>query len=216
MKLRLIGDVHGKYEQYFNLIHNCERSVQVGDMGFDYSPLNSIDPFQHRFIPGNHENYNTIKECPHSLGDYGLLEFNGIKIGFIRGAWSIDWKCRTEGLDWFKEEELSYNKLANAIDLLEIIKPDIMITHTCPEMVKLDLLKTVPTLSGGQNFNTLTENALQALYNKVKPKLWVFGHWHNWYLKYFEYDNKKTKFICIPELHYIDLDLDNKESYGIL
>jgi hypothetical protein len=35
-----------------------------------------------------------------------------------------------------------------------------------------------------------------------KPKLWIFGHWH----VPFDEVIAGTRFICLPELAYIDID----------
>lgn len=36
------------------------------------------------------------------------------------------------------------------------------------------------------------------------PKLWVFGHWH----VPFDYESNGTRFICLPELATLDVDLE--------
>ena len=61
--LRLIGDIHGKYDHYLNLVKDCQYTLQVGDLGFDYEPIFHLDPEKHRFIGGNHDNY-TLKYRP--------------------------------------------------------------------------------------------------------------------------------------------------------
>jgi len=42
-KITFIGDVHGRIPEYLDLIKDCEYSIQLGDMGFDYSLLKNID-----------------------------------------------------------------------------------------------------------------------------------------------------------------------------
>ena len=39
MKVRIIGDVHGKYEEYLLLLSAADYSVQIGDMGFSYNQI---------------------------------------------------------------------------------------------------------------------------------------------------------------------------------
>jgi len=57
--LRLVGDIHGRYETYFKLIESIPYSLQLGDMGFNYAPLvESVDPERHKFVPGNHDGYH--------------------------------------------------------------------------------------------------------------------------------------------------------------
>ena len=38
-KIRFIGDVHQRYEGYFPLLWDVEYSIQVGDLGLDYTYL---------------------------------------------------------------------------------------------------------------------------------------------------------------------------------
>lgn len=62
--LMIVGDVHGHYEDYLETIRLANYSLQLGDLGFDYTPLirsGEWDPEKHKFLPGNHDNY-TIKE----------------------------------------------------------------------------------------------------------------------------------------------------------
>ena len=70
--LRIIGDVHGKYEPYHRLLRKTKFTIQVGDFGFDYSTLTTVDSKHHRILGGNHDNYDKIEKCPHYLGDYGV------------------------------------------------------------------------------------------------------------------------------------------------
>ena len=59
----LIGDLHGKYKRYHEIIREKDRhpyTIQLGDFGFDYRTLDNVDPKNHVFIGGNHENYDKI------------------------------------------------------------------------------------------------------------------------------------------------------------
>ncbi len=59
--LRIIGDVHGYIKaddkkngrSYLHLIKNAAHSLQIGDMGFDYSPLKRVDATKHRILAAN-------------------------------------------------------------------------------------------------------------------------------------------------------------------
>jgi len=55
--IRIFGDVHGNIEDYVLCTKQAPSSVQLGDMGFDYSSLNELDPRFHVFVGGNHDNY---------------------------------------------------------------------------------------------------------------------------------------------------------------
>ena len=39
-----IGDVHGKWDEYFNLISKMDQSIQVGDFGFGFNPPTDWHP----------------------------------------------------------------------------------------------------------------------------------------------------------------------------
>lgn len=181
--MRFIGDVHGNIDQYLKLL-DCKESVQVGDMGFDYSLIPASS--DHKFIMGNHDNY----EAGHinCLGDYGLHK----DIFFVRGAFSVDKHCRREGIDWFSQEELSYRKMCEAIVWFEKIKPEYVVSHDCPQFLANNLW-------GYES--SATRKMLGAMYEIHQPKVWVFGHHH----KSIDQVVGKTRFICLPELHYIDL-----------
>jgi hypothetical protein len=73
--LRIIGDVHGYYQEYYKVVSMMPYSFQLGDMGMDYTELNEaeLDPFRHVFISGNHDDY-TLGERPDlSVDDPSIL-----------------------------------------------------------------------------------------------------------------------------------------------
>ena len=119
--IRVLSDVHCKYDEYLNIIKKCDYSIQLGDLGFDYSVLNNVDSKLHKVIPGNHESYDKIFDCPHTLGDFGQRTLNGIDFFFVRGSVSIDCLPRvkhyilTGEKTWWYEEELSNEELNNYI-----------------------------------------------------------------------------------------------------
>jgi len=203
--ITLIGDVHGKYDRYHKIIRQTERhpySVQVGDFGFDYTTLKNVDPKNHVFIGGNHDQYDIINDVPNYLGDYGYVNnFNGIDFFFFRGAYSIDRQYRTIGIDWWEQEQLKMEDFIKARELYRDIKPNIMITHDCPQEIVLQMLRP-----GDRVFENHTSWALQELFNIHQPKMWFFGHWH----KSRQIQHGNTKFICLNELETYTL---TKDSY---
>lgn len=177
----IIGDVHGKFDNYLELTKLAESSIQIGDMGFNYSPLAELS-LNHRFIKGNHDNYEISD--PHDLGDFGIHE----GIFYIRGAASIDRMRRIEGKDWFADEQLSYARLQEVINLFESTKPKIVISHDCPQ--------SMASLLCGIQDTTLTRLALQTCFGLHQPELWIFGHHH----RHVEDTFWGTKFVCLGEL----------------
>jgi len=185
--LLIIGDVHGNINSYWKIVSQINNlSIQVGDFGFKKSHewhLKNIDFSQHKINFGNHDDYTFLHE-PHSLNNFYI----GNEYMTVRGAQSIDKFRRIEGLDWWKNEELNYNEMQNAIDHYIHNKPKLMITHDCPLIVKQHLF--------GMTDKTITSKGLQMMFENHQPDLWVFGHYH---------ESKDvvlngTRFVCLAEL----------------
>lgn len=222
--LRIIGDVHGDYNPYLKLLENCDNSVQVGDLGFNYQYLEyKLRWGNDWFFAGNHDNYDNgsdqfWQKQDFALGNFGLHYISDWKpIFYIRGAWSIDQQYRTHGVDWWPEEQLSYEQLSKAIQQYKVAKPDIVLSHDCP----LEIIKNVTNPDFVRQFGftesvitTRTSQALQQMFDIHKPKLWVFGHYH----KAWRGVVHGTQFICVDMLRdprtagyklsdsYVDLD----------
>lgn len=216
--LILIGDTHGKYDQYVSLIKNHKYSLQIGDFGFrkEYLRLlgdKNVDPTKHKILGGNHDDYSCIKEnnIPHMLGDFGVYKIDGLpfdgKIFFARGAYSIDKAYRRQGVSWWPEEELTIEQGHRALDLYEKEKPQIVITHEAPKSL-IDLgIVGLPEIK----IETRTGTLLQSMLEIHRPLLWIHGHHHCLV------DNiiKNTRFICLPELGFCEIKLNAKNDEGI-
>jgi hypothetical protein len=188
--ITIIGDVHGKYDKYLDIISKHDHTIQLGDFGFDYKTLLNVDADNHIIIPGNHDNYDTMCQYPHFMGDYGFTIFHGLEFFFYRGAYSIDWQYRVIGISWWEDEEVNIEEFMRAKNLYRQIKPDLVITHDCPDFL-------VPQYIGnGRVYQNITNWALGELYNIHQPKLWIHGHYHQ--SKTIMYG--KTKFVCLNEL----------------
>jgi len=190
LPLLIIGDVHGKINNYWKILKSSgeyHSSIQLGDLGFKKEHqwhIDNIDCTKHRINFGNHDDY-TYLNAAHSLGDWSVSK-NGIMT--VRGADSIDKYRRIEGLDWWPNEELNYDQMKHAIDTYILTKPKIMITHNCPREVSNDLF--------GIMEKSITTNGLQAMLEYHQPDLWVFGHHH----KSKNEVINGTRFICLAEL----------------
>jgi predicted phosphodiesterase len=236
-KITFIGDVHGRIPEYLEIIKGCEYSIQLGDMGLDYSLIRNIDPERHQFVPGNHDNYRDLSfrfyfrdwEVPlcagseyglHDKRGYGTKQFAGMFVTYIRGGYSIDRHLRTPGVDWFDEEELSYtmlHSLPTFFNLAMIRGPrftQLVVSHECPAF----LVSDYPYLRQGDIWEysskpyqpSRTAQALEKAWKDtdVKPKVWVFGHHHVAMDEIID----GTRFICVPELGTVELEFkSNKE-----
>lgn len=196
MSLTLIGDVHGKYDRYVNMARKRDFTLQIGDLGFKYDCLKNLDSERHKIVAGNHDNYDIIAEWPHYLGDYGMASLGGVDFFFYRGAYSIDRQYRTVGISWWEAEQLKIEDFMKARDLYREAKPDIVVTHDCPESVGHMLLDP-----GSHVYQNTTSWALEELFRIHRPKTWIFGHWHV---------SRKiplgsTEFICLDELESLEI-----------
>jgi Icc-related predicted phosphoesterase len=193
--INFIGDLHGHYSWYHKFIRKLpdnEYSFQIGDFGFSYNSITCFPVHKHVMLPGNHDNYDIIKWCNNALKLYGLWN----TIFYVRGAWSIDRKYRTQGIDWWSEEELDIDTLNSAIDYYKKIKPEYMVTHEAP----LSLVDQLVDPSFAKDFGysetaikTKTNQALQTMFEIHQPKVWIFGHYH--VARRIQVEN--TQFICL-------------------
>lgn len=209
-----IGDVHGKYGPYKRIIKNCSNSIQVGDMGvgflrktgymagesFENPPHYRMQPGGHRFIRGNHDNPSTCRRHSQWIPD-GTIEGD---VMFVGGAVSVDKAWRTEGYDWWADEELSTPELYAIVDKYIEARPRVMVTHDCPE----DFATTMCAMSGRQklDFPSRSRQAFQSMWSAHSPELWIFGHWH------FSFDQvaNGTRFVCLAELEAREFDVGLK------
>ena len=202
-----IGDVHGCFYKYEQLTKNkkIDCSIQLGDMGIGFPTtmkalsigkyLYGVKTFapnkgkNHKFIRGNHDDPELCEKHPQYLGDFGYLE-NGIF--FVSGGISIDKHMRTEWIDWWRNEELSFTKQKQVIELYKKCKPSIVISHECPTEIKSDMInyRYLKTKIASQ-----TEKLLQSLLDIHRPDYWIFGHYHMKRIRKI----KGTNFIALDE-----------------
>jgi len=161
MSIVVVGDVHGKYDLYHKITREFSHTVQLGDFGFKYEILSGVDPNNHKIIGGNHENYDTIVDIPHYLGDFGFTSLNGVEFFYYRGAYSIDRQYRTLGIDWWPNEQVDVDGFMKARTLYREIRPRIVITHDCPESIASYYLKP-----GGLVYQNQTGYFLQEFFHR--------------------------------------------------
>lgn len=196
INFRLIGDVHGKYEQYHRLLRKTRYTVQVGDFGFKYETLIGVDEARHRILAGNHDNYDETGRWTHFLGDYGVHHIMGFgDIFFIRGGLSIDRHIRTEGVDWWYNEELSMAECYAALTEYQRTKPNFVVSHECPQSI-------IPHVTASSLLiPSRTNQLLEQLFSIHQPDRWVFGHYHTSWNKVIN----GTQFTCLDELECLDI-----------
>jgi hypothetical protein len=201
MKLTIIGDVHEKVHQYKKIIDKSKFSICVGDFGFEPEwgwLAKSVDCLRHKVLMGNHDYYPVLNTHLASIAGSLVLGHYSDDIFCVRGADSIDKHLRIEGLDWFANEELSYQEGLELFDYYIDSKPRIVISHDCPQSVMNHFWKY--SWSFGKSN---TRNLLEAMFNEHQPEFWFFGHHRE---SKDELING-TRFICLYELETFELEL---------
>lgn len=208
--LRIIGDVHGKFGRYRELIRDVPFSIQAGDMGVGFRalrggeiktlanpPFDAMTEGRHLFIRGNHDNPSVCQQHAYWIRDGSTVD----GIYCLGGAVSIDRAWRTEGLDWWPDEECSYADLQDMIDDYAAIKPEVVITHDCPASVANEILAAfnMRKIEDG----SVTRQALEQMLSVHQPRAWYFGHWH----VSLSFVRGRTTFRCLNELEYVDVEL---------
>lgn len=214
MKIIICGDIHGEWRPLNKLINQKKPDIilQCGDFGwwpkFHNTPTinryknTSWDQYGIKnkdckiyFCDGNHEDHWDLKQYkePTELMPNvfymprmsTLTLEDGRIVLFVGGASSMDRDMRKLGYDWFIEETISYNDML----LLPDIKPDIVISHTCPFEFKIvkNLWEMDPS-----------REALSQILELRKPDLWFFGHWH----RYKKGKYKDCKWYCLNMAPY--------------
>lgn len=195
-KITFIGDVHAHFNEYVEICNKYSHTIQVGDFGAGFKTLPTVN-LNHKFIRGNHDSPEICKNSENWIPDGSILNYFGKNILFIGGAKSIDDALRVEGISWWRDEECTYSQLNSFIDKAIETQPDIIVTHTCPISVSEEVFNLYSV------DKTTTSNALEALFENYKPKLWIFGHWHRSIDKTLD----GTRFMCLNELEAREIDL---------
>ena len=196
-----LGDHHGEWSYLLDIIDNKKISdcylISVGDSGIGFADkenqlkmVNYLDyEFKERNIifmaaRGNHDSPNYFQGANRVslsnfelIEDYTIAEYNGKKIQFIGGAVSIDRTARKEGVSYWEDEVVKF-------DRKKCQEVDILVTHTAP------------TWCFPQQFNEMVygwarEDAYlledltdeRAVMDEIcklcKPKLHLYGHFHS-------------------------------------
>ena len=213
MKLLFIGDVHGRLEELNALCAQAKhvggawqgcQTIQVGDLGLGFPGVDegALPPLM-QFLRGNHDNPSVARALPMYLGDYGYYAEAGAF--FLSGAWSIDQGYRTEGVNWWRDEQLGLAQLQDAYDLYLEVKPRLVISHDCPPAI----FEAMPDSSklSKRTILTRTTQAMALMLEEHRPELWVFGHHH----QAWQGEVSGTRFRCLDELEGAVLDTDTMQ-----
>lgn len=204
-KMLLVGDIHGKFSPFHVFARRVQGRgvavVQIGDFGhgfLDHGTAERVENFFRGnagtcgFIRGNHDDPEICRAMPGWIPD-GHYDPNW-DIMFVGGAFSVDWHVRTQGLDWWADEECSIAEFNAIVDRYAAVQPRIMVTHDAPA----DAIRAL--FPGDPVFQPMsrTMQALNAMLELHRPDLWIFGHWHRSAGGVVD----GTRFQCLGELRY--------------
>lgn len=143
------------------------------------------------FIDGNHENFKILKSIPiaadglghlsthiHYIprGYCGKINNSNFTIAAMGGADSVDKELRTQGLNWWKEEQITKED----IQKLKGAAADYLLTHCCPKDVfdrHIIELATAPNINQDEIDHT-SEERLEEMVAEMQFKHCYFGHHH--------------------------------------
>lgn len=198
----LIGDCHGLTTDYADKVKYIEgdgiHSILLGEMGFKQQHdwfINSPYSKQNKILFGNHDYFPYLNKS-YSLGRFSPVpEYDMFAIA---GAFSIDRVYRTEGRDWFREEEMSIGEEIQCLQAYKDCKPEIVISHDAPASVVNEIFHYSYTYPDSQKTNKFLDRLLE----NHKPRVWVFAHHHDSRDKTIN----GTRFICLDELETIKVE----------
>lgn len=212
--LRIISDVHGKFDSYLKIASGAEYSLQLGDFGFSATwnklGYSSLNPDKHKVCLGNHDDYDMAPHSPFCLGDFGEVSLGGVTAFFIRGGISIDRTYReAERINrgprtWWSQEELSFAQMIECMKAYRRAKPSIVVSHVpCASFSKLVCPndKILTDFGFHKGFKEATQLLGDELLKIHRPTAWFSGHLHRSMTE----EINDTKFVSLSELEYLDI-----------
>ena len=210
--------------------------LQLGDFGF--WPGNHGRKWLHRVNKiatefgqtiyvtlGNHEDYTQIAKLVEHPTEAGWLhnplypsilvaprghrwEWDGVSFVSLGGGNSIDRPWRTEGVSWWKEEQITLD------DVYKTVSggyADVMLAHDCPAGVPL--FGGHKTAAGDWPYDAFayaqkSRDMMRQAVDGVKPKLFLHGHYH--FLA--EHDTFMHDGVSEYELHSVGLACDGMQN----
>lgn len=145
-------------------------------------------PYDIIVVCGNHDNYNRIEAMPSEIYHRAkvrrytknivfveknqILELEGKTFYCFGGADSTDMQFRTAFVSWWPQERCSNADLAEMRRVLKNTKEvDYIIAHTAPTEI-------VAKMHRNDRITDVTSMALSQLVEKLKFKMFYFGHMH--------------------------------------
>jgi predicted phosphodiesterase len=200
-RVLIAGDTHGNTAWVESLTkraaqQGCPIIIQVGDFGYfpdrpggqrfltDVDSACAVNGVELWFIDGNHDDHFALadhreRDTPVALTDHvtyiprgARCALGGRGFGFLGGAFSVDWRDRTHGLDWWPNERTDDSDVAR----LGGGQLDVLIAHDAPAGVALSA-RRLPAEDQVRtdDVRSLIATAVEA----TRPQVVFHGHWHH-------------------------------------
>jgi predicted phosphodiesterase len=239
-KIVMLGDIHGEYRKVIYDLKRLDIEntyvIQCGDFGVGFHKpnyykteltlLNEILEKRniHMYVvKGNHDSPEYFKETNNPFGlsnitllqDYSELELLGKHILLVGGAVSVDRRFRVPNKSWWVDEEFVL-KLDHEFPYKDR-QYDIVVTHTrpgvCGAFKGFDNIKDWCDQDYDLKNDLIEESQkLDYLYDKTRPALWFYGHFHKSSVE----QHENTTFRCLDIHEYKELPFDKRETSAIL
>ncbi len=224
-----MGDTHGFHEA----IQKCNRFVEptdvilhVGDFGFSKRTVmewNNIYPSVKcpvHAIGGNHEDYDVVdgwsKTEPTEVatGLYYIprgyvTEMQGVRVGFLGGAESVDKSYRTTKghfRDWWEQERIQEEDVERLIANVGAEPLDVLITHCPPPTTVLQNFPMLDTQSWGlpSNWVDISSKRVADAIRATNPRTVFSGHMHKSVLHQYT-EHTMVRILDINEVTTLDI-----------
>lgn len=183
---------------------NADAIFHVGDFLFTGKSLNvflrSLDKALRRhdiplfFIRGNHDDTKFLKRQQKLRGtvegtpfvplsahlfyvpDGSVWEWEGVRMGGLGGAFSVDHKFRTKDVDWWADEVTAWEDVQK---IAQIEGLDILVTHDVPDTVVVrSHLGVVPPTEWDISGAAPNQRAIAIALDGAAPQYHIAGHMH--------------------------------------
>lgn len=199
-----------RFKQQYDLTKK-DYVIICGDFGLVWNPMFDNEMkywidwlnkknFTTLFVDGNHENFSRLLTYPVEYWHGGkitdsiyhlmrgqVFDIEGLLFFTMGGATSVDKQCRTEGINWWKQELPTKAEMEEGLLNLSKYnnKVDYILTHCCSKsLLSVVSNKLGYTLSHVDKLNKYLDN----IDTKIDFKHWYFGHLHD----DIQIDNKHT------------------------
>jgi len=200
-RVLIAGDTHGNTAWVDTLTRtaaeqDCRLIIQVGDFGYfpDHPGgprfLTAVDTacavngVELWFIDGNHDDHTALadhreSDTPVALTDHvtyiprgARIALGGRMFGFLGGAFSVDWRGRTHGIDWWPNEMTDHAD----VDRLGGDQLDVLITHEAPAGIDFSAR---PLPAEDQVRTDGVRSLIATAVEMTLPEVVLHGHWHH-------------------------------------